>query len=54
MPKRDLETEDAAESTNKRQRVESRPGDRLSRLSDELILRVLAFLTVTELNICQR
>lgn len=38
--------------TPKRQR--SSGSDHLSELSDELVLRVLSFLTVSELVLCQR
>jgi hypothetical protein len=38
----------------KRVRIPSEDVDRLSRLSDELILRVFSCLPISDLNTCQR
>jgi hypothetical protein len=38
----------------KRHKSETGSRDRLSTLSDEVLLRVLSFLSIAELNICQR
>jgi hypothetical protein len=53
MPKHSLEEEDATERSLKRQRSGKSGPDRLSRLSDELLLRILSYLSVDELNTCQ-
>lgn len=37
-----------------RTRNDIRPVDRLSRLSNELLLHILSFLPVSSLNVCQR
>jgi hypothetical protein len=52
MPKRHHEDEPDIERTVKRPR--STRGDRLSRLSDEVLLRILSFLSIDDLNTCQR
>lgn len=51
MPKRSLEEETEVRPAK---RVRPTCGDTLSQLSDELLLRVLSFLPITDLNICQR
>jgi hypothetical protein len=61
MAKRTLDTTGTPDRSPKKARLDPRSSnplpdraDRLSQLSDELILRVLSFLSVQELNICQR
>lgn len=50
--KRPFEEDVTSGYAQKRLRVDST--DRLSSLSDELLLRVLSNLSVTTLNLCQR
>ena len=52
--KRPNEDDELEDRPNKILRVLAQPQDRLSRLSDELLLRVLSFVPITTLNICQR
>jgi hypothetical protein len=54
MVKRLLETEDLPEPPAKRIRADPASTDRLSNLSDELILRIFSYLSPAELNRCQR
>lgn len=55
MPKRSLEDEDKDEDEFRSvKRVRPTTDDLLSRLSDELLIRILSFLPITDLNICQR
>ena len=53
MVKRRREDE-ATETKDSAKRIKPSVVDRLSRLSDELTLRVLSFLPVAELVVCQR
>lgn len=53
MVKRARQEDDAAGSPATK-RVRPSSVDRLSRLSDELVLRVLSYLPVSQLVICQR
>jgi hypothetical protein len=54
MSKHRLELEEERRSSPKRQRLVGDKADRLSALSDELILGIFSHLSVTELNTCQR
>ncbi|RMY75415.1 hypothetical protein D0863_02593 [Hortaea werneckii] len=53
MVKRSRE-EDAVDSSRDEKRLRTTKVDRFSRLSDELILRVLSYLPVSQLVVCQR
>ena len=55
MAKRALEGDDPhLAGAPKRLKLEADQRDRLSTLSNELLLRVLSFLSIGELNKCQR
>ncbi|KAI2788359.1 hypothetical protein POX_e06373 [Penicillium oxalicum] len=55
MPKRPLDDAVARQLPSKRRRdLETSPLDRLSLLSDELLLQILSFLPISSLNVCQR
>ena len=55
MPKRSRDEEHDSVRSPKRAKARSpsAPADRLSTLSDELLLRVLSFLPIHDLNVCQ-
>ncbi|KAF7719209.1 Uncharacterized protein PECH_008261 [Penicillium ucsense] len=54
MPKRHLDDALVTQPPSKRRDLKSTPPDRLSSLSDELLLQILSFLPISSLNICQR